>query len=536
MAFIKPNLTQLKLIIIIVAGIIQGLSFAPGPIPSWLLPFTQIASLAVLANYVWAASSTKQAIFAGWLFGLAQFTVGVYWLIISMHTYGGLAIPLAIGALIIFAAAMALYGAFACALTHYLCFNYRSPLQKWQRQILNSIIWASSWAIFEWLRGTLFTGFTWLVSGYAHADGMFTAWAPILGVYGISWLAAFSAGAIALMVRAKDTDHDKHAAFAVVLAILFGLFGLAFKHISWSTSTGEPLLARLVQTNTAQHNKFMPNQFWQNQDFAVELASTKAKSNKPSLIILPETVVPILQDEAPDELWQQWQNLADQTDAEIILGVPLRTAFGEDTYVTNSAIAISPNQQPLIDYWRYDKQHLVPFGEFIPFGFKWFVNALQIPLGEFNQGAKHQQPLHYKGNNFALNICYEDTFGEEIAASVAPQDGYPGANILINISNLAWFGNSWALRQQLWMARLRAIETARPMLRATNTGITAVIDPNGVVRGVLKTDTPGILDAEIIGAKGLTPYVSAGNVPILIICFLGLAFAWLRRKPKLFGT
>lgn len=521
--------TRISLVIIIVAGLLQGLSFAPDPLPAWTLPFIQIISLAVLANYIWSADNNRQAVFYGLLFGFAQFGLGVYWLTISMHVYGGMAMPLAIGALLIFAVAMGLYGAIACVITYYLCRN-NTVSAGWRRQFLNAIIWASSWTIFEWLRGTLFTGFTWLVGGYAHAEGMFTSWAPILGVYGLSWLAAFSAGAIALMVRAKDTKYDKHAALVFGMAMVFGLLGLAFKHINWSANTGEPILARLVQTNTDQLTKFANDQFWLNQNFAVELASTPAKENPPDLIILPETVVPIMQDQAPNELWQQWQDLADSTNAEIILGVPLRITSSDSTSITNSAISVSPGGQPFEhNHWHYDKQHLVPFGEFVPFGFRWFVDAMHIPLGDFNRGPVHQPPLQLLDNNFVMNICYEDTFGEEIAGSVAPSGDYPGANVLINISNLAWFGNSWALRQQLWMARLRAIETARPMLRATNTGITAVIDPNGIVRGALQTDSPGILDAEIVGAEGLTPYVKYGNLPILLISLLGLLFGWIRR-------
>lgn len=534
---------NLSLLIILIAGLAQGLSFAPGPLPGWTLPFVQIASLAFVANYTWLASNKRQAAFYGWLFGFAQFSIGVYWLTISMHTYGGLAMPLAIGALFIFAAAMAIYGALACAISYYLCSNYSATSHKWRRQLLNAIIWASAWTIFEWLRGTLFTGFTWLVSGYAHAEGMFTAWAPIFGVYGISWLAAFSAAAIALMVHAKDTAHDKHAALVIGLALIFGLLGMAFKHIAWSTPTGDTLLVRLVQTNTSQHNKFEAEQFWLNQSFAVELAATPIKPSSteqsteststalpmsPDLIVLPETVVPILSTQAPSELWQQWQDLANQTGAQIILGVPLDL----DNKITNSVIAIDPNNlsNNLSDNWHYDKQHLVPFGEFIPYGFRWFVDALQIPLGDFDNGATKQLPLNYKNQNIAFNICYEDTFGNEIAASVSPEQSYPGANILINVSNLAWFGDSWALRQQLWMARIRSIETARPMLRSTNTGISAVIDPNGIVRGMLDPNIPGILDAEIIGAKGLTPYVKYGDLPILLISIIGLFAGWLKRK------
>ncbi|WP_323017735.1 apolipoprotein N-acyltransferase [Castellaniella sp.] len=522
---------------VLLAGAIQALCFAPGPLPAWSLPFVQIASLAILAAHVWGASGPRQAAAYGWLFGLAQFTIGVYWLTISMHQFGGLALPLAIGALLLFAAAMALYAAGACALSAWLCAAHKNPEQTALRQILNAATWACAWALFEWLRGTLFTGFTWLNVGYAHAEGMFAAWAPFIGVYGVAWLSAFAAGSIALMARAKDTSYDRSAAATIALTLLTGLLGIAWTHIDWSQTHGQPLLIRLVQPATPQSEKFDPASFPATQARARQLAGLTAKTaqDRPALIILPETVMPIFQDQAPLAIWQPWLDLARQMDASLVLGLPLheRTATG-DRY-TNGATVIHPDDSapPLSPgQWRYDKHHLVPFGEFIPPGFRWFVQALQIPLGDFDRGALRQPPLSLAGQSLAVNICYEDAFGEEIARAVAPgEDGAPGANILVNLSNLAWFGDTWALRQHLWIARMRALETARPVIRATNTGMTAAIDPNGQVRGQLDPAIPGVLDVEIQGAQGLTPYVRWGNLPILIWVLLGLFLAWRYRRP-----
>lgn len=154
------------------------------------------------------------------------------------------------------------------------------------------------------------------------------------------------------------------------------------------------------------------------------------------------------------------------------------------------------------------------------------MRALKIPLGDFNRGPLRQPPLLLDGQALAVDICYEDTFGEEIAASVRPDDtGAPGASILVNLSNLAWFGNTWALRQHLWIARMRALETARPVIRSTNTGMTAAIDPTGEVRGMLDPAVPGVLDVEVQGTQGLTPYVRWGNGPILGWALLGLLLA-----------
>jgi apolipoprotein N-acyltransferase len=524
---------------LLAAGAVQALCFAPGPLPAWLLPFVQIASLAVLAAHTWSARGPRQAAADGWLFAVAQFTIGVYWLTISMHTYGGLALPLSIAALLLFAAAMALYAAAACALTAWLCAAWRDPRQFAPRQILNALVWASSWTLFEWLRGTLFTGFTWLGIGYAHAEGMFAAWAPVVGVYGIAWLAAFAAGAIALMARAKDSPpHDRSAAAVIVLALASGLLGIMGAHVAWSTPHGPTLLARLVQPATPQSEKFDPQQFGRTVTEALHLSDlpTKGEARHPDLIVLPETVMPIFQDQISGDVWRQWQAVAQRQQATLVLGVPLHTraADGADRY-TNGALALhpadtaSPQQPP----WHYDKHHLVPFGEFIPTGFHWFVRALRIPLGDFDRGPLIQPLLRVAGQAIALDICYEDTFGEEIAAQVAPRpDGTPGASLLVNISNLGWFGDSWALRQHLWMARMRALETARPLITATNTGITAAIGPDGQVRGLLDPETPGVLDAEVVGMQGLTPYVRWRDTPVLAWLAGCLLLGFLRRRPR----
>lgn len=529
-------------LVVLLAGGIQALCFAPGPLPAWSLPFVQIGSLAVLAALTWGASSVRAAALDGWLFGLAQFAIGVYWLTISMHSFGGLALPLAVAALLLFSAAMALYAAAACALAAWLCAAWRSPRQYARRQILNALVWASSWTLFEWLRGTLFTGFTWLDAGYAHAEGMFAAWAPVVGVYGLSWLAAFSAAAVALMARAKDSaPYDRSAAAVVALALVCGLAGIAGQHIQWSSPLGSPLMMRLVQPATPQSEKFDPQRFDAAITRALRLADLPAKdeADHPALIIFPETVMPIFQDEIPRAIWSRWLAVAQHQRATLLMGIPLhRRTSGGDRY-TNGAIALAPGDASFPDTpapWHYDKHHLVPFGEFIPPGFRWFVHALQIPLGDFNRGPLVQPPLQLAGQAIAVDICYEDTFGEQIAAHVAPgPDGTAGASILVNISNLAWFGDSWALRQHLWMARMRALETARPLVAATNSGMTAALDAYGQVRGMLDSGTPGVLDVEVLGTQGLTPYVRWRNAPVLmwLILWLIIGMGWrTARRPQ----
>jgi apolipoprotein N-acyltransferase len=185
---------------------------------------------------------------------------------------------------------------------------------------------------------------------------------------------------------------------------------------------------------------------------------------------------------------------------------------------------------------RYDKRHLVPWGEYVPPGFHWFIRLLNIPLGDFDRGPARQAPFGIADQRLALNICYEDLFGPELLPALQPMDGKPGATLLVNISNLGWFGDTWALRQHLQIARLRTLETARPMLTATNTGITAAIDAQGRVQASLPPHRIGELSVTVQGMQGLTPYARLGDLPIVlliaIILLAGAACAWRRRAAK----
>ncbi len=523
-------------------GAVHALSFAPGPLPHWILPFVQLFSLAALAYYVFRAGTVRQAALGGFLFGVSNFALGLYWLYISMHDYGGMAAPLAGAAMLLLAAGLALFTTLATGLTRWLAAGHLRNFSNYRWQLLAAAIWASCWTLSEWMRGTLFTGFPWLNIGYAHVEGVLANWAPLLGVYGLAWLAAFASGAIALLACAKDTDNDAKAAVGVGLAIVSGLIGIALGHIAWSQPQGAPMIVRLVQGNVPQSEKFDPQLIQRGVAAYMQLAALppKEEDGSPDLIILPETVVPMFQDTIPPQIWQQWLDIAQARNAHILMGIPLHERMnGKDRY-TNSAIAFDA-ATPLAALragqpgMRYDKHHLVPFGEFVPPGFRWFVDAMRIPLGDFNRGAPRQDLFQIGDQILAPDICYEDVFGEEIIQSVRHSQAHgPGASVLVNISNLGWFGDSWALRQHLQISRMRALETARPMIRATNTGMTAAIDPNGAVRAALEPMSKGVLDVEIQGMQGLTPYVRWGNIPVLAWSVLLLLLGWglgRRRAP-----
>jgi apolipoprotein N-acyltransferase len=254
------------------------------------------------------------------------------------------------------------------------------------------------------------------------------------------------------------------------------------------------------------------------------------KQEPADLIATPETALPMLVTQLPAGYLEQLASFSKASGSTLIIGVPWTTAPG--VYL-NSVLGIADGALR----YRYDKHHLVPFGEFIPPGARWFIDLMRIPLGDFGRGDLLQPPLQIKDQWLLPNICYEDLFGEEIAAqlSAAHSRGTPEASILLNVSNIAWFGDSIALPQHLQISQMRTLETGRPMLRATNTGATAVIDGRGVVTASLPPFTTGALKAQVQGMQGQTPYIVLGNsLPVGLASLLLLCLWWkVRRRSRL---
>src|SRR5690606_22369864 len=265
----------------------------------------------------------------------------------------------------------------------------------------------------------------------------------------------FICGAVGLLMRLQRTGREAAGAATVAAGIALALGGWALGGLSWGHPEGKPVLMRLVQGNVPQSEKFGPALMRQGIATYMQLAALPPRQPDmdPAVIVLPETIIPLFQDRYPPPFWEQWRQIAAQRKASIIMGAPLHTRGPEGERYTNSAIGfdgatpvehLASGSTPM----RYDKHHLVPFGEFVPPGFRWFVDAMHIPLGDFDRGQVRQTHFELAGQRFAPNICYEDVFGEEIIRSVrdSTQHG-SGASILVNMSNLGWFGESWALRQ-----------------------------------------------------------------------------------------
>jgi len=464
--------------------------FCFAPFALWWLAFPLGCVLFLLLDQ---SPTPRAAALTGWLFGCGFFLAGVSWVYVSLSVFGGMPAWVAALATLLFCLAMALYPAL-----------FGAVFKRWQpaERLVAALYFAALWALSDWLRGWLFTGFPWLALGYSQGPGSpLAGFAPVLGVYGLSLLTALLAALLACWRVGLP-----------VLLLVFGA-GLALAQVAWTTPAGAPISVALAQGNVPQSLKWEPTQFFR----TLRLYRDLVEAHPAQLTVLPETAAPAFFDQLPPEFVDDLQRLALREQGDLLLG----TVTGSGTQYWNTAVSLGASARQ-----QYSKSHLVPFGEFIPPGFSWFLQMAHIPMSEFSRGAATQPPLAIAGQQLAINICYEDVFGEEIIRAL------PAATMLVNMSNTAWFGRSLAQPQHLQIAQMRALETGRPMLRATNTGMTAVIQPDGTVQAVLPAFTTAVLRAEVQGYQGMTPYARWGNGLALLLAAALLAGVFLRQKTK----
>lgn len=472
---------------------------------AWWLPALTLAAL--VGGLGWGGP--RRAACMGWSYGTAWLLAGVWWLFISLHRYGELAAELAVLAVFALCAALGLFMALVAAL--YARWRSGSPLR-------DAALFTSLWLLAEWGRGEIFTGFPWLASGYAQIDSPLAALAPWLGVYGVGAWMAFAAALLALAALSGAAWHRR----LVWVAAAGGLFVLpsSWSSLSFSTDAGQISVA-LLQTNVKQDEKFAAEHMPQ----SLAWLAGQLQQSRAQLTVAPETAVPLLPVQLA-ELAPGYASALRRTFARpgsaALIGMPLGDF---DSGYTNSVVGLSSAGE-----YRYDKTHLVPFGEFIPLGFRWFVDLMNIPLGDFARGPLRPPSFDFAGQRIAPNICYEDLFGEELARRFA--DGARAPTLFANLSNIAWFGDSIAVDQHLNISRFRALEFERPMIRATNTGATAIIDHRGRVRGQLAPHTQGVLQGAVQGREGLTPFAwwaaRAGQWPLVAWALLTLVFVATR--------
>ncbi len=557
----------------VVAGVLQAASLA-WPFEAWAPPgwaagepigILQTASLVLLVLALRHVHRVRQGVWRAWVFATSWLAGTFWWLFVSMHTYGGLPAWMAALAVLALAGFLATYYALAAGLLCRLAPRSRA---------FQALLFAALWTLAELMRGRWLTGFPWGAGGYAQVDWM-AGFAPWVGVYGMGALSAWLAYTLAASVPAlwrvltqrKRTASaigqavhgmtqpagDSAGALAVQsVAVLFLLASLWLGPVwhqaglSQTRSAGQ-LPVWLLQGNVSQDQKFEPGtgvalaMTWYPQQVAsATLAAQQGGAGAPRLVVGPETAIPLLPQQMDASfLSALLQTVAQaETDTERQVGVLLGLPLGSfEAGYTNSAWGMSPQaaaQGHPDDFYKYHKHHLVPFGEFIPPFFRWFTELMRIPLGDFRRGELGQRPWVWAGQRIAPNICYEDLFGEELAASFVDVAHAP--TLLVNLSNIGWFGDTVAIDQHLQISRLRALELGRPMLRATNTGATAVINHQGVVTHQLPRLTRGRLEATVEGREGLTPYArwaaSWGLAPVWGVCLSVLLLAVLRQRRR----
>ena len=500
-------------VLALLAGCAQALSIAApwNGQPLWWL---QLISLAALAWLVRRAGSWRRAGVLGWVFATGWLAVTFWWLFISMHVYGGLPAPLAVIAVLALAASLSLYYAAACAVFAALD-RHSAPAR--------ALIFAAAWMLAELLRVTWFTGFPWGAGGYAHVDGPLSFLASRIGVHGIGFVAALLAFMLSLFVGKAALRSWRHWIVLGATAGLLAACNVATLPANAPKSERPGLSVALLQGNIPQDEKF---QGGTGIPMALNWYGRELGRSTASLVVAPETAIPMLPHQLPHGYLDALKARFASGDQAALVGIPLGSF---DEGYTNSVIGLKPDAP----VYRFDKHHLVPFGEFIPPLFKWFTRMMNIPLGDFNRGPLGQPPFEWKGERLAPNICYEDLFGEELGVLFA--DAARAPTILVNVSNIGWFGNTVAIDQHLQISRMRSIEFARPMIRATNTGATAIIDDRGHVTRLLPRYTRGVLAGEVAGRSTITGYawwVSRLGLWPLWLLGLGIVLAaalWHRR-------
>jgi len=493
-------------------GIVSVFGFAP--FGAWGVSFLALAALFALWQQ---AATARAAAWVGYAFGIGLFGAGTSWTYVALSTFGGMAPILAAIGTAAFCAYLSLFVALAGWVSARL-----APAGSAARLAIA----AGAWTIAEWLHSIGYPGFPWLATGYAQVGGPLAGYAPIGGVF-LAGFAVASAAALLVYAASALERGSRLAAFVSGVAIaLIGAGGIALTAIEWTRASGEPIAVSLVQGNIEQEQKFDPAY----RDKTLATYRELAGGAHGRLIVLPESALPMFADEVPAEFVEALRAIAVRNGGDLLTGLfffePREGETDEDHYYNSVAsIGLSPVQ-------IYRKHHLVPFGESIPAKalVGWLINrVLAIPLADQTPGPAYPHPMEVAGQRLAVNICYEDAFGGELIRQL------PDATLLVNFTNDAWYGHSLAAEQHAQMSAMRALESGRPMLRATNTGITSIIDHRGFERARLPWFTRGVLEGSVVGRSGATPYVRYGDAVAIGAALAAIAVALtalrLRRRP-----
>jgi apolipoprotein N-acyltransferase len=469
----------------LVLGSLLPLAFAPFSI--WPLA---IVLPALMLTVIQSSLSARNIFFAGWFFGIGYFGFGVYWVYNSLHDFG-MAPPVVAGGITALLVVI-------LALAPALAFNF------WfysKRHLGDISLWLLPlfWFSLEWVKGWILTGMPWLSLGYSQSNSPLSGFAPLIGVYGISALCMFMAVALFLLLRDK-----RYSMFAPLL--LIPMAGFLLQQIDWTEPQAQTLKVTMVQGNIPQAVKWRRDQ---RQNIFNTYWRETSQHWDSDLIIWPETALPGHSEEIEQSVLQPMQETAIEQGATIVSGLVVSNKENNSFY--NSAILLNHARSV------YHKRHLVMFGEYYPMrGLLDFLRSwINIPYSDLTPGPLEQELMQVNGSILGMSICFEDVFSRDILLSL------PAANLLVNLSNDAWFGNSTAPHQHMQIAQMRSQETGRVMMRATNTGVTAFIDHKGRIIAQSEQFKTQSISEEVQGRSGTTPFyyfaMIQGELAILLI-------------------
>ena len=491
-------------------GALCVLAFAP-----FGLPLMAIACAALLFSWWLEAPRARDAAQTGFAFGLGLFGCGASWVYIALETFGGMPAIVAIAGTALFVAWLALWPALA---------GWAAVRATQPGTLARAAAMAATWVLCEWLRGIVFTGFPWLTLGSSQLPGSALAgFAPIGGTLLVSLAVACCAALAALAIDAMSrAAHARALRAAAVIAVFFGVGALLWR-IDYTEAAGAPVAVSLIQGNVSQHAKFDPEY----RDHIFQMYALLAEQSRGRLIVFPESALPVFAHQVPDAIFERIGRAADARDGDALIGLFTLSAPAnpdDDPDIHNSVISVGTNRSQV-----YQKHHLVPFGETIPLKplLGWLINdVLSIPLADQAAGPANAPPLDVAGQKVAVDICYEDAYGAELRRSARD------ATLLVNVTNDAWYGHSIAAWQHNQIAAMRALENGKPLLRATNTGVTSAVGADGREIASLPWYTRGILEVSVAGRRGETPYNRFGDaLPLAFAAVLFAAALMAKRRP-----
>lgn len=484
-------------LLLLASGALAVAAFAPA---GWY-PLA-ILALAVLFN-AWRTATPRRAFVQGGLFGIGYFGAGVSWVFVSVHTYGHVVAPVSALVAALFILVLSVYP----ALAGYLLRRFLPG----QGATVTACALPSGWLLAEWLRGWTFTGFPWLNIGASQIDGPLAGFLPVLGEYGAGWLAVVSAGLLVALLQVQRRS------LPVILLAAIWAGGALLSRVEWVEPRGAAITVSLVQGNVPQEEKWLPENLEKTLKLYVRLTLNASPAD---LVVWPETAIPAFYHQVEEDFLPALRELLAERNSSLLTGIPVLDLDRWEYY--NAILALDGTQA------LYYKQHLVAFGEYLPL--RWLIgntlDALAVPNEDFTPGQPGQALLDAAGYPVGTSICFEVVFGDLIAAAV------PAAALLVNVSNDGWFGDSLAPHQHLEIARVRALETGRPLLRATNTGISAIIDHHGRITARSPQFEQAVVTGSVVPMQGTTPFVRLGNWPVLSFAVLCLLAAGVTRPRK----